>query len=217
MDRDTGHQSIAAHKCQGLEPRTREKKSNNRNIPWKWDEFFFCVVSYNCVLIFCSYILLKWLVIFGLYWSSQVKTMMTMKFGRKTPQLTEAKPNNDSNALIVGFSDDTILIHISSIYSKGGSSRRQMHRQVNNIQSTIFSSGNGAWRNALLWESFIRKIFIGELKIEWLWRISNVFCLAVSPHHTYSDWPTSKCVHPMRANNNKESFFFSFQHFVVSF
>lgn len=51
MDRDTGHQSIAAYKCQGLEPRTREKKAIIEIFHGNGTNFFF--VSF--LIIVCWY------------------------------------------------------------------------------------------------------------------------------------------------------------------
>lgn len=154
MDRDAGHQSITAHKCQGLEPRTEKKAIIE----------IFCGSGTKFCLDILQRVHTDWNDWSFLAFIKAVKwRRWRWKFGRKTTQLTEAKQNevksNDLNALIVGFSDDIILIRISSdsVYAKRGSTRRQMHRQVANIQSKI-SALNGAWRNARLWESFIQKI-----------------------------------------------------------
>lgn len=177
MDRDAGHQSITAHKCQGLEPRTEKKAIIE----------IFCGSGTKFCLDILQRVHTDWNDWSFLAFIKAVKwRRWRWKFGRKTTQLTEAKQNevksNDLNALIVGFSDDIILIRISSdsVYAKRGSTRRQMHRQVANIEYKVKFQPSMVRDAMRVYGSLLYKKFHWWIKIEWLWRISNV-CLAVSP------------------------------------
>lgn len=133
MDRDTGHQSIAAlaaHKCQGLECSNQKKgKKRNEIIEIFYENgtnFVFHFLSSKCVSQFesvcCSECTLTNAIWSFLAFIDVVKCMLqkTRTFGRKNAQFKRSKTELNltiENALIVGFSNDIQLVHISSAFS----------------------------------------------------------------------------------------------------